>query len=154
MGVWIMSVVGVICLGLLLEIVLPEGQTAKYVKGAFSLLVVFVIAAPLPNLLGKDWKLNLDGNSFEIDEEYINSTYAAFSQNTGDDIEKYLLESGYVCDVKVKLKEGTPAAYASIDVAVRNFKAQVADAVSENIRRLVAQKTGCDMSIVHVAVVT
>ena len=152
MGVWIMSIVGVICLGLLLEIVLPEGQTAKYVKGAFSLLVVFVIAAPLPNLLGKDWKLNLDGYSFEIDEDYINSTYAAFSQNSGDDLEKYLLESGYVCDVEVKLKEGTPAAYAQINVVVRNFKAQVEDVVAERIRNLIVEKTGCDGNIVSVTV--
>ena len=44
MGAWIMSVVGVICLGVLLEIVLPSGKTTKYVRGTFSLLVVFVIS--------------------------------------------------------------------------------------------------------------
>ena len=43
MGAWIMSVVGVICLGVLLEIVLPSGKTTKYVRGTFSLLVVYVI---------------------------------------------------------------------------------------------------------------
>jgi len=34
MGVWIMSIVGVICLGILLEIMLPDGKTAKYVSAA------------------------------------------------------------------------------------------------------------------------
>ena len=48
MGAWILSIAGVICLGILLEIVLSEGKTAKYVKGAFSLLVVIAIVAPLP----------------------------------------------------------------------------------------------------------
>lgn len=154
MGVWIMSVVGVICLGLLLEIVLPEGQTAKYVKGAFSLLIVFVIAAPLPNLLGKDLKLKLDSCTFEVDGDYINATYSAYSQGTAKSIEKYLLENGYVCDVDIVLKDATPAAYERIDVAVRNFKAQVADAVSKEVRRLITERLKCDERKVNVYVIS
>ncbi len=61
MGAWIISVVGVICLGVLLEIVLPEGQTTKYVRGAFSLLVVFVVASIVPTIAKADWNLDLDG---------------------------------------------------------------------------------------------
>ena len=34
---WLTGITGVIALGVLLEILLPEGQTGKYVKGAFSL---------------------------------------------------------------------------------------------------------------------
>ena len=60
MSAWIMSVVGVICLGVLLEIVLPSGKSTKYVKGAFSLLVVFAIASIIPTIAKAEWTLNID----------------------------------------------------------------------------------------------
>lgn len=60
MAAWIMSVVGVICLGVLFEIVLPTGKTTKYIRGAFSLLVVFVVASIVPSIAKADWKFELD----------------------------------------------------------------------------------------------
>lgn len=53
MGAWIISITGVICLGILLDIVLPDGKTTKYIRGAFSLIVILVIVSPLPSLLKK-----------------------------------------------------------------------------------------------------
>lgn len=150
MGVWIMSIVGVICLGLLLEIVLPEGQTAKYVRGAFSLLVVFVIAAPLPKLLKKDWSMSLGGYKFEIDEEYVNSTYAAYTRTTAAELEKYLSDNGYAAKVELELSDSTPATLTRIDVKISNFKAQVADEVERSVTDLVCEKTNCDRNIVCV----
>ncbi|MDE6302984.1 MAG: stage III sporulation protein AF [Clostridia bacterium] len=140
MGVWIMSIVGVICLGILLEIVLPEGQTAKYVKGAFSLLVVFVIAMPLPNLLGKEWNLNIDGSAFKVDEEFISSTYAAYSDGIAKSIEKELLANGYKCTVEVDGSGKTPAVIDSVRVTVVNFKQEVAPAVRADIKAIVKDK--------------
>ena len=63
MGAWIMSVVGVICLGVLLEIVLPSGKTTKYVRGTFSLLVVYVIASIIPVVAKADWDFDSDDAS-------------------------------------------------------------------------------------------
>ena len=60
MGAWVMSVVGVICLGVLLEIVLPSGKTTKYVRGTFSLLVVYVIASIIPVVAKADWDFDSD----------------------------------------------------------------------------------------------
>ena len=51
---WIISVVGVILLSVLTDVLLPEGQMNKYVKGIFSILLIFVIIAPLADFLRKD----------------------------------------------------------------------------------------------------
>jgi len=146
MGAWIMSIVGVICLGLLLEIVLPEGQTSKYVRGAFSLLVVFVIAAPLPKLLGNEWRLNLDGYTFEVDDKYVNSTYTAYTQNTAANLEKYLSENGYAARVKIAVEDKMPITLKSVEVTVTNFKAETAP------EKLISEKLGCDRKTVSVIV--
>lgn len=72
MGAWIISITGVICLGILLDIVLPDGKTTKYIRGAFSLIVILVIVSPLPSLMKKEWKFSFDDSAFsssESDEE-------------------------------------------------------------------------------------
>lgn len=106
MNAWIMSIVGVICLGILLEIVLPEGKTTKYIRGAFSLMVIFVIVAPLPSLLKKDWNFELGDNYFSIDQSYVDSIQMSYSARLQDEISKYLLSNGYNAEVVVEMKEG------------------------------------------------
>ena len=66
MSEWLIGVVGIISLGLLLEILIPEGQTSKYVKGAFSLLVIFVVISPLPKLLNGEYDFNFESEHVKI----------------------------------------------------------------------------------------
>lgn len=153
MGVWIMSIVGVISLGILLEIVLPEGQTAKYVKGAFSLLVVFVIAMPLPNLLGKEWKLDLSGSTFAVDEDFINSTQAMYSGGVENTLKSALKEQGYECEVSVITKSNAPIVIDRVEVVVVNFKQEVADAVRIEVKSIVADTVSVPQSSVKVDVI-
>lgn len=55
---WIISVVGVILLSVLTDVLLPEGQMNKYVKGIFSILLIFVIIAPLADFIRKDIEIS------------------------------------------------------------------------------------------------
>ena len=116
LSAWITGIVGVICLGVLLEIVLPEGQTSKYVKGAFSLLVVFVIAAPLPNIIGalKNWEPTLSAVS--PDEGFLQESSDVFADGKADDLKAYLALSGYETEVKVVIKEGSLSKIERIDL--------------------------------------
>ncbi len=43
MSAWLLSIVGVVSLGVLIELLLPEGENSKYIKGIFSVIVIFVI---------------------------------------------------------------------------------------------------------------
>lgn len=113
---WIIGIVGVICLGVLLEIVLPEGQTGKYVKGAFSLLVIFVIVAPLPSVAGalKNWAPEYA--DIQPDYGFIDETVADFENETASAIESMLAEKGYESEVKVAVKEGSLSEIDKIEV--------------------------------------
>lgn len=71
---WIMSIAGVICLSVIVELILPDGQMNKYIKGVFSFVVVFVIISPIPTLMKKE--LNIEKNfgyesSISVDEDYL-----------------------------------------------------------------------------------
>ena len=71
---WIMSIAGIICISVIIELVLPDGQMNKYIKGIFSFIVILVIIMPIPKLIGS----NLDfSNIFDydsninVDEDYL-----------------------------------------------------------------------------------
>ncbi len=131
MGEWVISVAGVIMLGVLLEIVLPEGKTAKYVKGAFSLLVVFAIAAPLPKLLNKDLTASIDSSDIRVDSQFVQDTYNSYASRLEDAIEEYLgsldiraeaevsVEEGQICEVRLYVESAEQAENAEEEVAGR-----------------------------------
>ena len=72
---WIISIVGMVLTVTLTEIMLPEGQTAKYIKGVISLIVVYVVIAPIPALLQSKIDINsffdFAISSYESDECFI-----------------------------------------------------------------------------------
>ena len=70
---WILSIAGIVCLSVIVELILPEGQMNKYIKGVFSFIIVLVIIMPIPNLLKKEYNFSeiLDENVFEVDEDYL-----------------------------------------------------------------------------------
>ena len=50
LSAWVLSIVGIVVLTLMVDIIIPEGKTGKYIKGVFAMLTVFVIAMPLPKI--------------------------------------------------------------------------------------------------------
>lgn len=75
LSVWVLSIVGVVVLGVLIDVIIPEGQTNKYIKSIFAIVTVFVIASPLPKLVKSDFNFDEMWNSSasgEVDEDYLN----------------------------------------------------------------------------------
>ncbi len=72
---WILSIVGTVLTITLTEVMLPEGQTAKYIKGVISLMVIYVVLAPIPALLQSKIDINrffdFSTSGYESDEAFI-----------------------------------------------------------------------------------
>ena len=65
MSAWILSIAGVCMMSVVVDLVLPSGQTAKYIKNIFGYIIVLVIIWPLPSIV----KGNFDfGSIFESQE--------------------------------------------------------------------------------------
>ena len=47
---WVLSVAGISMLAVLIDLILPTGQTKKYIKGVFALIVVVVVITPIFDL--------------------------------------------------------------------------------------------------------
>ena len=50
MGKWVVTVAGIAIFSVLCDVILPEGQTRKYVKTVFGLVVTLVIVQPIIQL--------------------------------------------------------------------------------------------------------
>ena len=101
---WIVSIVCVVILGILLEIVLPKGKMAKYIKGTFSLLVIFVIVSPLPKLLKQEFKFDFSTSWANVNSVAIEETENARDKEREDDLRSYLALWNYDCDVHIESK--------------------------------------------------
>ena len=55
---WVLSIAGMSFLGVIIEVIMPGGKLNGYIKSVFSLILLFVIVAPLPNLVDKNISLN------------------------------------------------------------------------------------------------
>lgn len=91
MNAWLLSIVGIVCVGILIEIIMPEGEHSKYIKGIFAIVVIFVIISPLPKLINND---SYDiGNYFDDDSIDIDqNSYDKLAENYHNSIKSDLAE--------------------------------------------------------------
>ena len=97
MSGWLIGIVGVVSLGVLIEVLLPEGENSKYIRGIFSIIVIFVIISPLPKLAKGDY---IDGftsstGEVEIDESYYQNVKDDMQTKVRENIKDKLQNAGY-----------------------------------------------------------
>ena len=95
---WVMSIAGVICISVLVELFMPDGQMNRYIKNVFSFIIVLVIIMPLPKLLQKDYDYdNIFGveDNVTVDEDYIYQLNFDKLNLIKANIESEILKNGY-----------------------------------------------------------
>jgi hypothetical protein len=99
---YILSIAGIVILGVLITVIMPDGQMGKYVNNIFALIVVFVIVSPIPSILNYDMDTSaiLTGAGIEIDQNFI---YLVNSQTLAqlEGAIEYLLKDANILGVDV-----------------------------------------------------
>ena len=91
---WILSIAGVVVVGVIIDLILPDGQMTKYIKGVVAIITVLVIVTPLTAISSNDVSFNID-NNIVIDNELIYTINENKIQELNDIIEERLESSGY-----------------------------------------------------------
>ena len=95
MGQWVITVAGIAILSVLCDVILPEGQTRKYVKTVFGIVVTLVIVQPVISLFGGRFDgIYTSGATFEPQQQYIESVNDRKQQNDVKNITKILESYG------------------------------------------------------------
>lgn len=104
MQAYILSVLGIVLVSVLIEIILPSGQTAKYIKGMFSIFVVFVLINPVIKFFKSDFDVSkyLVADSVAVDKKLLKNLYESQIETSEKNLQMLLDEEGFK-NVKVSL---------------------------------------------------
>ena len=93
---WVLSIVGMCVLSVLIELILPEGQTRKYINAIYSFFLIVVIIAPLPKLVRGDFDFEkiITTEEVELQEDFIYQMNRNKLDTLSDEIENELKERG------------------------------------------------------------
>lgn len=69
MSGWLLNIIGIICVGVLFEIILPDGKTNNFIKHVFTIFLLFTIISPISSFINNNFTLNTDVDV--VDENFI-----------------------------------------------------------------------------------
>lgn len=94
---WVLSIAGIICLSVLVELIMPDGNMSKYIKMIFSFVIIFVIISPVPKLLNKELEINsiFQYEDFELQKDYLYQINIYKLEEIQNCIEDDILKCGY-----------------------------------------------------------
>lgn len=68
---WAISVVGTVLLTVLADVILPDGQTNKYVKTALSVVVILAMLAPVVKIADGSLSFVSDDKQYQAQSQYL-----------------------------------------------------------------------------------
>ena len=87
MGSWVVTVAGIAILSVLCDVILPDGQTRKYIKTVFGVIVSLVIIQPVVALFSHDVVGGVvESETIEPQQQYIESVVNRQNQYALDSV--------------------------------------------------------------------
>ena len=142
LSAWVLSIAGVAVLTVLVDLILPEGQTNKYVKGIFSFVMVVIIISPLPGLFNSNFSVSqiFETESTELQDDYIYQ----LNRNKLDNLEKLILknlEEKGIVGVSINISANIFSYNMKIEtVFVESIKGNSKSEIIKSIRTYIAIK--------------
>ena len=102
---YILSIVGIILLGTIIDLMLVNGQMQKYIRSIFVVFVMFVIISPIPKLLNIDLSgLSFYSSESTIDYDLLNTINASKINEATSILQEEFEENGiYNIDIEIVL---------------------------------------------------
>ena len=73
MGQWVITVCGIAILTVLCDIILPQGETKKYIKTVCGVVVTLVMIQPIVNLCFSTIDTDYEANEIKVQQSYIDN---------------------------------------------------------------------------------
>ena len=108
---YLLSIIGVVVLGVMVDLVLPSGQMNKYIKSIFGIFTILVIISPVPKLINQNFDLSqlfYNQTTATIDKDFLEVTNKKIVQQLEVSIEKNCENSGYFnvkCEIESILED-------------------------------------------------
>ena len=94
MSGYVLSIVGIIFAGVIVDVIIPAGSTAKYIKSIYAVFVVAVLILPIINFINNNKGFVLEYDEYEVNEKLLNYIYSNRVETLEDNISKGLKSNG------------------------------------------------------------
>jgi len=108
---WIMSLLGIVVIGTILDIFLAEKKMGKQIRSVLAALVVLMIISPIPALITGLQGCSLEVGDVNLDENFLHHANRIKVESLERGLERALADEGF-SGVRVQIT-------AQIDVSVR-----------------------------------
>ena len=71
---YIISIIGVVFLGVMIDVIAPEGKMNNFIKSIFAVFLLFVMVCPIVNLFTNNRLSGFFNTKLNVDEEYLEQT--------------------------------------------------------------------------------
>lgn len=90
LSTWVVTIAGVVILVNVCEILMPDGEMNKYIKGTLSIICMFVLISPLPELMKTEINISdiIFGENSTVNIDYSFLDYV--NRNKADALSKEL----------------------------------------------------------------
>ena len=96
MGQWVITVAGIAILSVICDVILPEGQTRKYVKTVFGIIVTLVMIQPIIGFFSGELNVDVsDKTSIEAQEHYLQNIQNKKNIIAIENVKRVADENGY-----------------------------------------------------------
>ncbi len=138
MSGYLLTLLGVIMLGVLINVIIPSGSTNKYISGIFSIFVMCVMISPVLKWINNDYEFSnyFTSSDIQINEQLLNNVTYNKLEALSQDIEKELSDNGYT-GVNINIQFKLEAENVIITQVLVDLSNLVINANSTNINKYV-----------------
>ncbi len=135
---YLLMLLGVILLGVLIDVILPSGSTSKYIMGIFSIFVMFSIISPVVKWVKSDYDIKNYFTSIDIqlDKQLLYNINNSKFNTLEQQIETHLEDNGYV-GVNIDIQFDVVADSVEIKQVLADITNLVINNKAPNINRYV-----------------
>lgn len=138
MSSYLLSLLGVILLGVLVDAILPSGNISKYISGIFAIVVMFVIISPIITFIKSDHKVSdyLSTIELQLDNKLLYNINNSKLNALEKQIQEELKSKGYE-GVEIDIKFEMVAEDVKITQVLVDLKNLVINQNLQNINKYV-----------------
>lgn len=123
MSNYVLSILGIVVIGIIIDVVIPSGNINKYIKSVFSIFVVSVIISPIVKFISNKNGIKIDYNNYELDAGLVEYIFEKRVDNEEIKIETYLEDEGFKeVDININFSiNNNEIEYISCQVNLKNL---------------------------------
>ena len=121
MSSYILTILGIVLAGILIDIIVPTGKINKYIKSIFAIFVVAVILMPVVKFIAKSDEITINYTDYEIEQNLMDYIFSSRVNAYENEIIE-VLENNGLSNIDIKINYSINSNELSLNSCEVNLK--------------------------------